>query len=71
MGEFIVEIIFKGFILGIFKVIRTIGIVIIKIFTFNKDSFSEISEAYDDSVIPYLTGFSLTIAVVYLLLKFT
>ncbi|MFK7948687.1 MAG: hypothetical protein AB8G11_13935 [Saprospiraceae bacterium] len=68
IGYIFVKVIFQGIILGILRVIRGIGIIIIKIITFNKESFSEISQTYKGSLIPYLVGLSLTIVMIYLLI---
>lgn len=74
--EFIVEVIFKGLIEGVFgKLIkaffsffRKLGVLILKVITLNKTSFEKLDkEYYKDSSKPYLIVFFLVIGVLFLL----
>lgn len=73
--EFIVELIveglieglFKGLIKGLFRLIRKLGVLILKIITFNRTSFKKLDqEYYKDSSKPYFVVFFVIIGIVYL-----
>lgn len=62
---FFVDIIFQGIILRFFKIIKTIGIIILKLMTFSGKSIKELKDSYKDSSIPYFLGFGATIGLIY------
>ncbi len=74
--EFIAEVIFQGLIEGVFgkllkvffSLFRKLGVLILKVITFNKTPFEELDkEYYKDSSKPYLIVFFLVIGVFFLL----
>lgn len=71
IGDFIVEVVFKGLIIGFFKLIKFIGICTIKILTFSKLPIKELQAKYKKSVIPTLLGLAMFIAIIYAILMLT
>ncbi|MFK8102811.1 MAG: hypothetical protein AB8G15_09815 [Saprospiraceae bacterium] len=64
--EAIAEVVFGGFIKGLFSGIRWVGLVVIKLLSFSKDSLKTLSEKkYKDSSIPYFVGTGCLIALSY------
>lgn len=68
-AQVLVELIFEGIIFGFFKLIRKLGVLVLKVITLNKTSFKKLDkEYYKDSSKPYLIGFGILIGFVFLLL---
>ena len=64
-----VDVIFGGIILGIFKGVHSIGLIVLKLITFSNKSIQELKEKYKDSSKPYFLGFLIAIGTIYLLIK--
>lgn len=71
IAYFVVEVIFGGFILGIFKVMKLIGLMVLKVIRLSNQSIEELREVYKDSSLPYFLGFGLSSGIIYLLIKLT
>lgn len=71
IAHFVVEVVFQGFILGIFKVMRVIGLMVLKVIRLSDQSIKELKEVYKDSSLPYFLGFGLSIGVICLIIKLT
>ena len=71
IAHFVVEVVFQGFILGIFKVMRVIGLMVLKIIRLSDQSIKGLKEVYKDSSLPYFLRFGLSIGVIYLLIEVT
>lgn len=65
-----VEIIFQGIILGFLKMIKLLGILILKLITLSSLPISELRKKYKDSALPYFLGFGLIIGTSILIIKF-
>ena len=66
---FFVEIIFQGIILGIFRGIKLIGLLALKVITLSDKPIVELKEKYEDSSKPYFLGFGIIIGIIYLIIK--
>ncbi len=64
-----VEIIFQKFILGFFRVIQLIGLLLLKLITLNNKPIDKLKEKYEDSSKPYLLGFGFVIGIVYIIVN--
>lgn len=71
IAYFVAEVVFGGFIMGIFKLMRLVGLMVLKIIRLSDKSIKELKEVYKDSSIPYFLGFGLTIGIIYLLIELT
>lgn len=54
-----VEIIFLRIILGFLKLIKLLGIIVLKLFTFSNKSIADLKVKYKDSSKPYFIGFGI------------
>lgn len=69
IAQFVGDILFRGFIMGIFKVMKSVGLVVLKIIRLSGKSIKELREDYKDSSQPYFLGFGLTIGIIYLIIQ--
>ena len=65
--ELFVEIVFQGIILGFFRVVKGIGLFVLKLMTSSNKSLPELKEKYKNSSLPYFLGFGVTFRIIYLL----
>ena len=65
----VVQIIFEGIILGFIRMVKKLGLFILKLITFSGKSMKEIEEAYPASSKPYFLGFGIIILVIYFIVK--
>jgi hypothetical protein len=67
--SFFVEVIFQGIVLGIFRGVKLIGLIVLKLLTLSKNSIEELKEKYKDSSKPYFVGIGASIGMVYMIIE--
>lgn len=67
--RFFSESFFGKLILRIFKKVKFLGLVVLKMITFSTKPIEDLKEKYKDSSKPYFIGFGLSIGLVYLVTK--
>lgn len=66
---FFVEILFQGLIMQLFKAIKLVGLLALKMITLSDEPIKELKEKYKDSNKPYYIGFGIAIGVIYLIIR--
>ena len=67
IAYFFIEIVFEKVILGFFRLIKKLGIWVIKIVLFSQTPIEHFQEKYKDYSIPYFIGFSIIGVIFYLI----
>lgn len=65
-----VELIYQEIVLRLFKGIKYLGIILLKLLTLSKRPIAELVIVYENSSKPYFLGFGFVSGVIYLILYF-
>lgn len=64
---FFVEILFKTILIGAFRGVKLIGLVVMKAIMLSRKPIGELEEKHKDSSKPYFLGFAVTFGIIYLI----